>query len=368
MRYYDATRGRLYQSLGTADDLLDADGDATLTFAQAQDAARTWFEQVTQTGAKPPAPVTVAETLDRYLEDYRARGGKALGALQTAVNAHILPALGSRELAKLSALEIKRWHAALSKAPARVRTVKGATQTRVDGPTNSDAERARRATANRVLTILKAALNLAFRDGHAVNDEAWRRVRPFQKVEAPRIRFLMDDEARRLVNACPEDLRQLVIAALLTGCRYGELTAMKIADFDLEARTMHVPEAKGGRPRHVALTDEAVSFFKDLVSGRTRLAHVLRRNDGAVWGKNHQSRPLALACVSAAIDPVISFHVLRHTYASRLARAGVPMLAIAAQLGHVDTRITVKHYAHLSPDHIADAVRAGFADMALGRQ
>ena len=228
-----------------------------------------------------------------------------------------------------------------------------------------DAERARRATANRILTVLKAALNLAFRDGHVVTDEAWRRVRPFQKVEAPRIRFLTDDEARRLVNACPEDLRQLVIAALLTGCRYGELTAMRVADVDLEARTMHVPQAKGGRPRHVALTDEAVRFFRGLVADQARLIHVLRRQHGGVWGKSHQSRPLAPACASAAIDPAISFHVLRHTYASRLARAGVPMLAIAAQLGHTDTRVTVKHYPHLSPDHVADAVRAGFADMAL---
>ncbi len=140
---------------------------------------------------------------------------------------------------------------------------------------------------------------------------------------------------------------------------------MRVTDVDLEARTMHVPQAKGGRPRHVALTDEAVTFFKELVADRARLIHVLRRQDEGMWGKSHQSRPLALACASAAIDPAISFHVLRHTYASRLARAGVPMLAIAAQLGHADTRVTVKHYAHLSPNHVAEAVRAGFADMSL---
>ena len=57
--------------------------------------------------------------------------------------------------------------------------------------------------------------------------------------------------------------------------------------------------------------------------------------------------------------------MLRHTYASRLARAGTPMLAIAAQLGHADTRITARHYAHLAPDHVAVAVRAGFADFGL---
>ena len=80
--------------------------------------------------------------------------------------------------------------------------------------------------------MLKAALNLAFQEGRASSDEAWRRVKPFEKADAPKVRYLSDEESRRLVNACPADFRELVSAASLTGCRYGELSALNAADFD----------------------------------------------------------------------------------------------------------------------------------------
>ena len=83
------------------------------------------------------------------------------------------------------------------------------------------------------------------------------------------------------------------------------------------------------------------------------------------WGKSQQFRPLREACAAAAITPAISFHILRHTYGSRLARAGVPMQVIAAQLGHADTRITERHYAHLAPDHFAGVVRQSFAPLNI---
>ena len=63
--------------------------------------------------------------------------------------------------------------------------------------------------------------------------------------------------------------------------------------------------------------------------------------------------------------PAISFHVLRHTYGSLLAMQGVPMRVIADQLGHADTRMTEKHYAHLSPSYVADTIRAHFPKLGI---
>jgi integrase len=60
----------------------------------------------------------------------------------------------------------------------------------------------------------------------------------------------------------------------------------------------------------------------------------------------------------AGIEPDATFHILRHSYASALAQRGVRMEIIAAQLGHSDTRMTSKHYAHLAPSDVADAIRA----------
>jgi site-specific recombinase XerC len=65
-------------------------------------------------------------------------------------------------------------------------------------------------------------------------------------------------------------------------------------------------------------------------------------------------------CKRAGIGPAVSFHVLRHTHASILAMRAVPMAVIARQLGHSDTRMTERHYAHLAPNYVADTIRASF--------
>jgi integrase len=83
------------------------------------------------------------------------------------------------------------------------------------------------------------------------------------------------------------------------------------------------------------------------------------------WGKSDQSRFMREACAAAKIVPAASFHELRHTYASRLAMRGVPMGVIAAQLGHADTRMTERHYAHLSPSYVAETVRQSFGTLGI---
>jgi integrase len=130
-----------------------------------------------------------------------------------------------------------------------------------------EAVRQRRSTANRVFTILKAALNHAHREGRCANDDAWRTARGFREADAARLRYLSDDESRRLTNDCQPDFRALVTAALLTGCRYGELTAMIIDDFNADAGTVRVRTSKSGKPRHVVLTQEGRDFIAGVAAG-----------------------------------------------------------------------------------------------------
>ena len=100
-----------------------------------------------------------------------------------------------------------------------------------------------------MLTVLKAALNHAFREGKIASDEAWRRAKPFHEVDAAKVRYLDPAEAQRLSNATDHKFRPLVQAALLTGCRYGEITAFRVADFDRIGGTVTVAAAKGGKTR-----------------------------------------------------------------------------------------------------------------------
>ncbi|MBK7162274.1 MAG: site-specific integrase, partial [Sphingomonadales bacterium] len=87
---------------------------------------------------------------------------------------------------------------------------------------SDEARRSRQASANRILTILKAALNRAYQDGDVQSDHAWRKVKPFEKADGVKLRYLSDDESRRLVNATDPTFRPMVQAGLLTGARYAE--------------------------------------------------------------------------------------------------------------------------------------------------
>jgi hypothetical protein len=70
-------------------------------------------------------------------------------------------------------------------------------------PDDDDARRARKATANRIMTMLKAALNRAFFADRVSSDSAWRKVKPFKRVDDAVVRYLNVPKVRRLVNACP---------------------------------------------------------------------------------------------------------------------------------------------------------------------
>jgi len=224
--------------------------------------------------------------------------------------------------------------------------------------------RKRGATANRVLSGPKAALNHAWKAGHP-SDNAWRRVSPFKSVDTARVRYLTEAECVRLVNACEPAFRNIVRGALLTGCRYSELANMRVVDFNADAGVVTISESKSGKPRHTVLTTEGQKLFSKLTAGKLGNDPIFQRRDGMVWRQAHQIRPMLEASSNAKIKPAVSFHVLRHTHGSTLAMRGVPMGVIAEQLGHADTRMTEKHYAHLAPSYVADTIRAHFPTLGI---
>jgi integrase len=360
-----------YQALGSSDDALPADGVNVFAFGQAQERARAFFERKRREWSghleERSGPLAVADIVNDYLADRRKRGSKGVLADQVQANARIIQALGAIQADKLTKRQIGAWLLDLANAPRRLRVRKFASSqaTRDFDRGDSEEVRRRRSTANRVLTILKAALNHAFREGHITSDDAWRRVRPFRDVDAAVVQFLSTEECRRLINACQGAFQNLVKSALLTGCRYGELVRLQSVDFNAKAGTVTIRESKGGKPRHVALTDEGRNLFYRLCAGKSSREPIFSRDDGGAWGKSHQARPLNKACARAGIEPPATFHILRHTYASALAGRGVPMSVIAAQLGHSDTRMTEKHYAHLAPNYVADTVRAALPPLGV---
>jgi integrase len=260
---------------------------------------------------------------------------------------------------------LRRWLGKLAKALPRARTKPGNPQQHRAFDGSAEAIRRRKSSANRTWTVLRAALNQAFRDDLVASDAAWRKVEPFKGVDAARVRYLTVAQAQRLINAADSEFRPLVQAALQTGCRYSELARLEVADFNPDSGTITIRQAKSGHPRHVVLTDEGVFLFRQLTAGRAGGEIMLRKANGEAWRASHQLRPTSRACQFANIDPPVSFHALRHTWASHAVMNRVPLLVVAKNLGHADTRMVEKHYGHLAPSYIADAIRAGAPKFGL---
>jgi integrase len=330
------------ETIGAADDHSVANGVETFDFFQAQRKAR----EVAALAKAPPAKTafTVAAAMDAYFEHLEHEGSRSLADAKRRTRFHILPGLGDILVADLTRDTISKW---LTGMAGRAN----------DGHSGQDAIRANRASANRVLTILRAALNQAFRDGKVASDVPWRTVKPFRGVDSPRLRYFTKDEVTRLVNAAQDDFRDLVLAALHTGCRYSELGRLRAGDFNQDSGTVFVGQSKSGKARHVILTDEGRKFFETLTAGRPGDALMLAHADGSAWGPSHQIRWMAEACQAARITPSAGFHILRHTHASHLVMNGCALNVVAHNLGHADTRMTEKHYAHLAPSYVAETIR-----------
>lgn len=278
---------------------------------------------------------TVGEALEDYLA-WLSTARKSAAEVARVARRDVLPVFGHRTIASLTSGELRAWHEALAKATSP-------------------------ATANRKLTVLKAALNRAWSHERAHDQSSWHRVKAFAGADRPVTRWLRPDEARALADTCAPDFRALVLAALFTGGRYGELTQLEARDVMTDA--VHFQHTKSGRPRFVPLNAEARAHFAALA--RNRVGLVLLRSSGNPWKKQDQRWRMAWACKRARIEPAARFHDLRHTYASWLAQDGVPLQAIAALLGHADTRMTERHYAHLRSDYLARLVDTHMPTIAL---
>lgn len=175
-------------------------------------------------------------------------------------------------------------------------------------------------------------------------------------VPTPAPRWLAREEADRLVAACSPHLAPLVTFLLHTGARLGEALSLRWAQVDLQARRVVFLDTKNGESRGVPLNDVAWMALANLPG---REGEVFRTPAGQPYSRSEiGGSPIKTAfsgaCRRAGLDGVHP-HTLRHTFASWLVMAGVPLRTVAEILGHKSLAM-VHRYSHLSPDHLRDAV------------
>lgn len=228
---------------------------------------------------------------------------------------------------------------------------------------NDETIAKRKRTLNMLIGTLRSALKMAWEDGKFENDRVWRSLRFVPYVKRRRLQYLNRDEARRLLDACAPDLRDLIRGGLYTGCRAKELFKMRVGDLARDGYGIYVCPVKTYRPRFVFLSDEGMTFFLDLIKGRAENDFVFLTEGGRPWHYRY-SRRLKTALARAGLSADFDFHCLRHTYASQLAQAGTPFGAIAEQLGHNGPETVMRTYAHFAPQMRESEVRARFQPLA----
>ena len=205
---------------------------------------------------------------------------------------------------------------------------------------------------NATINRYKAAISVVFSYACSEYDLPDNPLRHIRSLSEPRgrIRFLSDDERSRLFKAVRQSswdkLYLLVLLAITTGARKGELVNLRWADVDLDRQTAYVATTKNGQPKVLPLTDSVIvelSKFKDQEPELIFNSEITMDSPFCFY------KQWKKALLSADIEN-FRFHDLRHTTASYLAQSGATLLEIADVLGHRQISMTAR-YSHLCVDH-----------------
>lgn len=219
---------------------------------------------------------------------------------------------------------------------------------------NSKKMTIRPATVNRRLMFVSGVLAEAVRRGYIDRNPA---AGIAQLPEDNRkLRWLSEAEEDRLVAHLPGYLRPIVLTALHTGMRLGEVLQLKWVDVDFVQGLVQVTLTKNHKTRYVPINDtlgEILGSIPQFVGPDGPCPNVFV-NPETGSGYRNIAHSFKQACRRAGI-PEVTFHTLRHTFASRLAQAGVPLNDIRELLGHGDMTMTLR-YAHLAKSNLRNAV------------
>jgi integrase len=209
------------------------------------------------------------------------------------------------------------------------------------------------ATANRHRSLLSMTYRLAIRNGK-LRENPVRQV-PRKRENNVRARFLDAKEEATLRDKiralCPVREPEFDLA-LHTGMRRNEQHHLHWQDVNLRAGVITIPQSKHGGTRHIpinSVAEKALGILSQNHNGSEYVCVGSENREGRDWERWFEQ------CIREAGIPDFRWHDLRHTFASRLAMAGVPLRTLAELLGH-KTLAMVMRYAHLAPAHLRDAV------------
>ncbi len=208
------------------------------------------------------------------------------------------------------------------------------------------------ATRNRHLAHLSSMFNKG-KEWGLITDNPAQGIKPLRENGA-RTRFLDKEEIQLLLNASSKEFRPILISALHTGMRKGEILKLPWPDVDFKNRIITVQESKSGKKRMIPMNDTLYETLKVLPT-RFQRGYVFPSPVGEGKPLYDCRKQFSNAVTKAGIEN-IRFHDLRHTFASHLIMAGVDLMTVKELLGHASVTMTMR-YAHLAPDHRNRAIK-----------
>lgn len=310
-------------------------------YENARQTAIEWFES--RDAGVDGEVTTIAEICREYVTELRRKNGDASAndAEKRFERTVYKDPLGDVRLDKISTPRIKDWR-------DRLRLKKGERLGLSKG------------SANRTMTALKAALNLAVTNGRVDlrSAQAWRNVKPYPNASARRTLFLDLAQRRRLVDAATGALRDLIRAAALTGARAGELVGATRAQFDARLKNIEFKGKTG--PRTIPLSSAALAMFKRLSKGKASAEPLLTRDDGKPWGHSDWDELVRDAAKAAKLPKGTCLYTLRHSFITQAIADGMTTLDVARLCG-TSVGMIEKHYGHL----VASSARKRLAAVTM---
>jgi integrase len=179
------------------------------------------------------------------------------------------------------------------------------------------------------------------------------KVRLFSEKGTERERILSEEEETRLLAHCSDYLKSIVVTALNTGMRRGEVFNLRWKNVDLRKRMIKVEQTKSGSSRMIPINR---CLFAELVKAKrgNRASEYIFPNPESGLPYTQVRRSFKNACQKAGVKE-LRFHDLRHTFATRLIESGADLITVRDLLGHFSVRVT-QRYTHSNQDRKKEAL------------
>jgi integrase len=282
-----------------------------------------------------PSSILFSELLDKVDKHARDSGIKSYGSYFCRYAISLKSFFGDVPIHTITGQDIERYK--LARANEELKTT---------------GRKISKTTVNHSLAILKRVFNLAIR-WDLLQSNPVKKVDFFRKVNG-RTRFLSEEEQARLLGQCEGVLQDVVLVAMRTGMRLGEVLSMKKADIDFNGCFIYLKETKSGEPRAVPMMDQVKGTLAQLAIGKADADFIFVNRNGDPY---KSLRTVFESAVHRAGLKDFRFHDLRHTFASDFLRTGGDIYILARILGHSTVSMT-ERYGHLTKGHMLSQLSA----------